>query len=72
MTTTVPTSDYGMPCVQCGDLLIAPEWAEFEDEQHVLNLWSCAKCGCQFETVATVPPIVEFAIQAFFPSLLVA
>ena len=70
-------SDYGMTCVQCGDLMIAPEWSEYEDERHVLNLWSCTKCGCQFEIEAVVPAGTEFvsddvAIRAFFPSLLVA
>lgn len=70
-------SDYGMPCAQCGDLLIAPECSEYEDERHVLNLWSCTECGCRFETEAFVPVGVELAsdeitISAFFPSLLVA
>ena len=72
MTTTPPASDYGVTCVQCGDLLTVPEWAEFEDEQHVLNLWYCAKCGTRFETRALVPPIAKFVIRAFFSSLLVA
>jgi len=72
MTTIILASDYGMPCVQCGDPLIAPEWSEFEDEHHVLNLWTCTKCGCQFETKATVPSIAESVVRAFFPSLLVA
>ena len=70
--TTVLTSDYSLTCTQCGDLLIAPAWSEYKDEQHVLNLWSCAKCGCQFETEALIPSIPEFVIRAFFPSLLVA
>jgi len=70
-------SDYGMTCVQCGDLMIAPEWSEYEDERHVLNLWSCTKCGCQFEIEAVVPAGTksvsdDVAIRAFFPSLLVA
>ena len=25
---------FGMNCTQCGDLLIAPEWSEYEDERH--------------------------------------
>ena len=69
-------SDYGMTCTKCGDLLIAPEWSEYEDEHHVLNLWSCPKCRIEFETEAFVPGGVESgadeAIKAFFPSLLVA
>ena len=46
---------FGMNCTQCGDLLIAPEWSEYEDERHILNLWSCTNCGCQFETEALLP-----------------
>jgi len=65
-------STFGVNCVQCGDLLIAPDWSEYRDEQHVLNLWFCAKCGCQFETEALIPSIPEAVIRAFFPSLLVA
>ena len=78
MMTTASTrrSDYGMICAQCGDLLIAPEWSEYEDEHHVLNLWCCAKCGIEFELEAFVPgdgePDDDAAIKAFFPSLLVA
>jgi hypothetical protein len=68
--------DYGMTCAKCGDLLIAPEWSEYEDENHVLNLWSCPKCHIEFETEAFVPGGVKSgedeAIKAFFPSLLVA
>jgi len=71
MTKVQFTSNFGMVCAQCGDLLIAPDWAEYEDEQHVLNLWSCPKCGCHFETMAAIPPIAD-SIQMFFPSLLVA
>ncbi len=78
MTTTWNRrSVFGMNCVQCGDLLIAPEWSEYKDERHVLNLWSCTNCGCQFETEAPVAGTGRsandaVAIKAFFPSLLVA
>jgi predicted Zn-ribbon and HTH transcriptional regulator len=78
MTASTRRSDYGMSCVQCGDLLIAPEWSEYEDERHVLNLWSCTKCGYRFETEVCVPADAaksvsdDIAIKAFFPSLLVA
>ena len=75
-TTSTRRLDYGMTCAQCGDLLIAPEWSEYEDEHHVLNLWSCSKCGIEFEIEAFVPGGIELgedeAIKAFFPSLLVA
>jgi Zn ribbon nucleic-acid-binding protein len=68
---------FGMNCVQCGDLLIAPEWSEYEDDQHLVNLWSCSNCGCHFQTEALVTTSGRSAnddavIKGFFPSLLVA
>ena len=74
-TASTRHSDYGMTCAQCGDLLIAPEWSEHVNERHVLNLWSCTKCGCEFETTTFVPVSVpsmnnNIAIKAFYPSLL--
>ena len=76
ITASTRRSDYGMTCTQCGNLMIAPEWVEFEDERHVVNLWCCEKCGNQFEFKAFVPAhdesIDEAATEAFFPSLLVA
>ena len=79
MTTISSThnSDCGTACIQCGDALIAPEWSEYVSDQLVLNLWSCSKCGCRFETEAHMPTDVKSAIdtttmEAFFPSLLVA
>jgi ribosomal protein L37AE/L43A len=77
MTASRRHSDFGLTCAQCGDLLIAPEGAEYENERHVHNLWACTKCGCRFETEAYVPAGAEsasddVAISAFSPSLLVA
>jgi hypothetical protein len=76
-TASTRRSDCGMACAQCGELMIAPEWSEYEDSRHVRNLWSCTNCGCVFETEALVPADAEandndFAIKTFFPSLLVA
>ena len=68
MTTVVVASDFGMPCIHCGGSIIAPEWAEFEDEQHVINLWSCTECGNNFETQAFVPSIAETIMRVFCPS----
>ena len=70
-------SDCRAACIQCGDALIAPEWSEYMSEQLVLNLRSCSKCGCRFETEAHMPTDVKSAIdtttmEAFFPSLMVA
>ena len=75
MTASTRRSDYGMTCSQCGSLMIAPEWVEFEDERHVVNLWCCDKCGNQFEFKAFVPVYdkpIDGTAEAFFPLLLVA
>ena len=79
MTTTASTyePDCGTTCIQCGDALIAPECSEFVSEQLVLNLWTCTKCGCRFETEAYMPTDAQskldaLTMEAFFPSLLVA
>ena len=76
MIASTRRSDCGMTCANCGDLRIAPEWSEHKDEHHVLSLWSCSKCGIEFDTDAFVTGGVESgddkAIKTFFPSLLVA
>ena len=79
MTAVTPTHDFGCEtiCIQCGDTLIAPEGSEYVSEQLVLNLWSCSKCGCRFETEASMSAdakstIDPMTLEAFFPSLLVA
>jgi hypothetical protein len=38
-------------CRECGNTLPAPELAEFfNEEQLILNFWSCSNCGFRFET----------------------
>jgi ribosomal protein L37AE/L43A len=74
---SIRNSQFETTCENCGEPLIAPEWSEFASGGLVLNLWSCTKCGCQFETEAFVPADAEamndrIALEAFFPSLLVA
>lgn len=62
-------------CANCGEPLIAPEWSEYVSEQLVLNLWSCTKCGSEFETKVSMLPDTKADAEAmtdFFPSLLVA
>ena len=64
-------------CTKCGDPLIAPEWSVYFSERLVVNLWSCTKCGHQFETEAHMPADAKSindteTIEAFFPPLLVA
>jgi hypothetical protein len=79
MTTVASfrNSEYETTCAKCGEALVAPDWSEYVSEGLVLNLWSCTKCGCQFETEAFVPADVgamndRIAVEAFFPSLLIA
>lgn len=77
MTTVASVRNYQFEtaCEKCGETLIAPEWSEYVSERLVLNLWSCTKCGYRFETEAFVPAEAmgdDTAINAFFPSLLVA
>ncbi len=43
-------SDHNVPCAQCGDALVAPDWSEHVNERCVRHLWSCEACGYQFET----------------------
>ena len=77
MTTVASfrNSEYETTCTKCGEPLIAPEWSEYVNEQSVLNLSHCTKCGCRFETEICAPADTEadaVAIKDFFPSLLVA
>ena len=39
-----------LPCAQCGDPLVAPQWSEHVSERCVRHLWSCEACGYEFET----------------------
>ena len=62
-------------CAKCSEPLIALEWSEYVNQESVINLWQCTKCGCRFETELCVPADAEavaLAIEDFFPSLLVA
>lgn len=77
MMESFSSTDHGTTCAKCGEALIAPEWSEFVSEALVLNLWSCPKCGCRFDTEAIMPADAEAAndraaIELFLPSLLVA
>ncbi len=49
--TSLRRSAAEMACNKCGNSLIAPEWScDFTEEGSVINFWSCADCGNQFET----------------------
>jgi ribosomal protein L37AE/L43A len=77
--TSKPCSSFGTTCEKCGETLIAPEWSEFVSERLVINIWSCANCGLEFETETetclSADAEANFdrkVLEAFFPTLLVA
>jgi predicted nucleic-acid-binding Zn-ribbon protein len=79
MTTVASFRNFELEttCVKCGEALIAPEWSKFVSDGGVLNLWSCPKCRCRFETKMFMAADAEsaadcVAIKTFFPPLLVA
>jgi uncharacterized protein with PIN domain len=51
-TTTQPVRvRCGNTCAQCGDTLLAPDRSEHVNERYVHHLWTCERCGYQFETI---------------------
>ena len=44
-----------VPCAQCGDTLLAPEWSEYLDDRHIRHLWSCDACDYEFESEVYYP-----------------
>ena len=44
-----------VPCAQCGEALLAPEWSEYFDDRRIRHFWSCDGCGYQFETMVCYP-----------------
>jgi hypothetical protein len=63
-----------MTCNKCGNSLVVPEFSEpFSEEQVVINYWSCANRGNQFETeVAAKSKVDSKVAQELHPTLLVA
>jgi hypothetical protein len=62
-------------CVQCGTLLIFPEWSESVGERQAIHIWHCPVCGREFETTDNViEQTLSDAelIEEFLPNLLVA
>ena len=45
----VVCSSYGMSCIECNELLIAPESSAHVSNYEVRNLWSCDNCGHETE-----------------------
>jgi hypothetical protein len=79
IAASVHNSKFEAICSNCGNILLAPELAEyFNEEQLVLNFWSCSSCGFQFETEEKVcseatPRIdsnheTDLFPETFFPS----
>ena len=46
---TESRSLYGTACIRCNDNLIAPDCSRYVSERHISHLWSCERCGHQFE-----------------------
>ena len=44
-----------VPCAQCGDMLLAPEWSEHLDDCRIRHLWCCTACDYQFEALVCYP-----------------
>jgi uncharacterized protein with PIN domain len=42
-------SSYGMPCIECNDLLVAPKWSAYVSKHEVRHFWSCESCGHEIE-----------------------
>jgi C4-type Zn-finger protein len=79
MAASVHISKFEAICIKCGNTLAAPELAEyFNEEELVLNFWSCSNCGFQFETEEKVRSEATLQIETedqadlfpetFFPS----
>ena len=45
----VVCSSYGMSCIDCNELLIAPKSSAHVSNYEVRNLWSCDNCGQETE-----------------------
>ena len=48
-----------VPCAQCGDMLLAPEWSETLDDRRIRHLWSCEACGYEFESEVFYPAVLS-------------
>jgi transcription elongation factor Elf1 len=50
---------YGMACIECNDLLVAPRWSAYVSKHEVRHFWSCENCGHEVEM--TVNPWINAA-----------
>jgi C4-type Zn-finger protein len=79
IAASVHNSKFEAICSKCGNALAAPELVEyFNEEELILNFWSCSSCGFQFETEEEVRSQATVQIEnedqadlfpeTFFPS----
>jgi len=47
-------SPYGMPCIKCNHLLIAPVWSAYATKREVRHFWSCDNCCHEIEIVVNL------------------
>jgi formylmethanofuran dehydrogenase subunit E len=52
LMVSMSSTDRGSTCSKCGEMVISPDRSVFVSEWSVLNFWSCAQCGEQFDTMA--------------------
>jgi hypothetical protein len=64
-------STFGIGCVRCDEVLIAPEKSEYRDDVHIRHQWLCPKCATRFESIEQIPVEVMTA-DDILPSLVVA
>ncbi len=58
-------------CIRCGGRLRAPDKCTHLDDEFVYH-WTCPKCGCDFETSASLyqdTPIAPEIVEEFLPDL---
>jgi hypothetical protein len=50
VTSTDNYALFGIVCIRCGEMLIAPERSQYVTSGHVRHAWFCESCGGEFET----------------------
>jgi hypothetical protein len=50
VTSTDNYAPFGIVCIRCSEMLIAPERSQYVTSCHVRHAWFCEGCGVEFET----------------------
>lgn len=58
---SMSSTDHGVSCPKCGEVLFTPEWSEYVSERLIVNLWACTECGDRFDTSACLGADAETA-----------